>query len=73
MSDDIVTVFVHNVRSFSKYIGDIVSDDKIISNGIMGFTKIQISQSDFTCKIMETFIFFNIIFNNDENKFLNLA
>ena len=73
MSDDTVTIFVYNVQSLSKYIGDIVSDDRIISNDIMGFTKTQISQSDFTCKIMETLIFFNITFNNDENKFLNLA
>ena len=73
MPHDTVTVFAHNVRSVSKYIGDIVSGDRIINNGIIGLTETQINQSDSTCKIMETLIFFNINFNNDDNKFLSLA
>ena len=31
-------VFVHNVRSLSQRIDDIVSDDRIINNDIAGFT-----------------------------------
>ena len=73
ISDNTITVFVHNVRSFSKHIDDIVSDDKIINNDITGFTKTLINPSDSTCKIMETLIFFNITFNKNENKLLSLA
>ena len=67
--DDTFTVFVHNVRSLSKHINDIARDDRIINNDIIGFTETQIKPSDSTCKIMETLNFFNINFNNDENKF----
>ena len=83
-------MFVHNVRSLSKYIDDIVSDDRIINNDIIDlyiilyyiqklyyiyillyillYTETQIKPSDSTFKIMETLNFFNINFNNDENK-----
>ena len=72
-SDNSITVFVHNVRSLSKHINDIVCDDRIINNDIIGFTETQINPSGSTCKIMETLNFFNVNFNNDENKFLSLA
>ena len=72
-SDNSITVFVHNVRSLSKHINDIVCDDRIINNDITGFTETQINPSGSTCKIMETLNFFNVNFNNDENKFLSLA
>ena len=51
-------VFVHNVRSLSKYIDDIVSDDRIINNDIIGFTEKQTNLSYSTCKTMETLNFF---------------
>ena len=68
-----VTVFVHNARSLLKHIDDIVSDSRIINNGITDFTEIQINRSDSTYKIMKTLNFFSISFNNNENKFLSLA
>ena len=54
MSDDTITVFVHTLRSLSKYIhiDDIVNDDRIINHGIMGFTEIQINPSDSTWKLI---------------------
>ena len=61
-SDDTITVFAHDVRSLSKHIDDIVSDDRIINNDIMGFTETQINPSDSTSKIMETMTFFQYSF-----------
>ena len=37
---------MHNVRSLSKHVDDIVSDKRIINNDIIGFTETQISLSD---------------------------
>ena len=65
MSDDTITVFVHNVRSLSKHTDDVVSDDRIKNNDIIGFRDTQINPSDSTCKMMETLNFFNINFHND--------
>ena len=59
-------MLVHNVRSRSKDVYDIISDD-------IGFTETQIIPSDSICKIMEILTFFNFDFNNKENKFSNLA
>ena len=56
-----------------KHTDDIVSDDRIISNDIIGFTETQIGPSDSTSRIMEASIFFNINFNNNVNKVLSLA
>ena len=56
-SDDTIIVFVQNVRSLSKHINDIVSDDRIANNDIIGFTETQMNSSDSTCKIMETLNF----------------
>ena len=57
-SDDTITVFVHDVRSLSKRMDDIVSGDRIMNNDIMGFTETQINPSDSTWKLMETLNFF---------------
>ena len=65
--------FVQNVRTLLEYVHDIVSDDRIINNDIIGFTETQINPSCSTFKIMETLNFFNINFNSNENKFLSLA
>ena len=35
ISDNTITVFLHNVRSLSKHIDDVVSDDRIINNDIV--------------------------------------
>ena len=61
------------MRSLSKHVDDIVSDDTIINNDIIGFTETQINLSDSTCKIIEALNFFNIHFKNNQNKFLSLA
>ena len=57
---------VHNAESLSKNIDDIISDDRIIDNDILGFTETQIKLSDWTCKIIETLNFFDINFNNEK-------
>ena len=56
-SDDTIIVFVQNVRSLSKHINDIVSDDRITNNDIIGFRETQMNSSDSTYKIMETLNF----------------
>ena len=73
ISNNTITIFVHNARSLSKHMDDIVSDDRIINNDITGFTETQINPWDSTWKIIETLNFFIIYFNNNENNFLNLA
>ena len=72
ISDDSVTIVVHNVMSLSKHADNIVSDNKIISNYAIVFTETQINPSDSTSKIIETVDFFNINFNNNEIEFLSL-
>ena len=57
------------MRSLPKHVNDIVSDSRIMNNDIIGLTEAQISLSDSTCRIVETFNFFNINFNNSEDKF----
>ena len=61
------------MRSLSKHVNDILSDNRIMNNDIIGLTETQISLSDSTCRIDETLNFFNINFNNSEDKFLSLA
>ena len=73
ISGDTNTVLVHNVRSFPRHLDNIVSDKRIINNDVIGFTETQIKPSDCTSKIIGTLSFFNINFNNYENKFLILA
>ena len=67
--DNTLTVVAHNVRSLSKYVNDIASDDRIMHNGTIGFRVIQINLSHSTCKIIKTLNFFSNNFNNKENKF----
>ena len=64
VSDDNLTIFVDSVRSLSKHANNIVSDDTITNNDLIGFTEIQISLSDSSCKTIETLNFFNSNFNN---------
>lgn len=72
ISDDSVTIVVHNVMSLSKHADNIVSDNKIVSNDAIVFTESQINPSDSTSKIIKTVDFFNINFNNNEIEFLSL-
>ena len=62
ISGDTITILVHNMRSLSKHVNDIVSDSRIMSNAIIGLTETQISLSYSTCKIVETLNLFNISF-----------
>ena len=64
---------MHYVRTLSKHVDDIVSDDRIIDNDTVRFTDTEINLSDSTCKIIKIFSFFNINVNKSENRFLNLA
>ena len=73
ISDDTVTVLVHNVRSLPSHVDRMLSDNRIINNDIIGFTETQIKQSVSTSKIIEKLNSFSISFNNNENEFLSLA
>ena len=70
---DTLTILVLNMGSFSKYVNDIVSDDRLINTDIIAFTDIQIISPDSTCKIGKTLNFFKINFNNDGNKYSSLV
>ena len=52
-----ITDFAHNVRSLSKQIYGIVSDNRMITYNIAGFTEKQINASSSTYKIIETLNF----------------
>ena len=71
--DNTIMILVHNVVSLSKHANDILSHRIIMSNYIIWLTETQISLSDSTYTIVKTLNFFNINFNNSEDKFLNLA
>ena len=61
------------MRSLRRHVDNTTSVDKIKNNGNIGFTnETQIKPSNSTCKKIKTY-FFNIDFNNNGNKFLNLA
>ena len=45
---------IHNVRALPRHVDDIVSDNEIINNGVIGFTETQIKPSDSTFKIIDT-------------------
>ena len=60
-----IAILIHNVRSLSKDIDDIVSDD----NRIMLITEKSIILSDSTWKIFKLVNLFKIKFNNNENSF----
>ena len=57
ISDDTLIVLVRNVRSLSKHVSGIVSDDRIMDD-IIGPTETQINRSNSTSKIIETLNFF---------------
>ena len=61
------------MRSLLRHVDDISSDNRIKNNDLLGFTEKQTNLSDSTSKIIETLNFFNINFNNKENKLLSLA
>ena len=54
VSGNTVTVLVHNVRSLPRHVDDILSDNRIINNSIVGLTETQVKPSDSLCKITET-------------------
>ena len=50
LCNNIFTVLIHNVRLLSKHVDDIVSENRTIKNGIIGFIETQIIPSDSTGK-----------------------
>ena len=60
-------------QNYFFFWSDIATDNRITNNSIIGFTETQINPTDCIIKIMETFHFLNINFNNNENEFLCLA
>ena len=56
------------MRLLSKHLDNIVSNDRVTNNVVIGFTETQISPTDFASKIMKTLNFFNTLFNNSERK-----
>ena len=56
-SDDTITGFVHNIRQLPRHVDYLVSENRVIINDIIGFTKTQIKPSDSTCKTIEMLIF----------------
>ena len=73
VSGNTVTVLVHNVRSLSRHVDDMLSDNRIINNDIIGLMETQVKPSDCTCEIIETLNLFNISFDLNKNKFLSLG
>ena len=73
ISVDTVTLLLHTVRPLPGHADDILSDNRIINNNIIGYTETRIKPWDSTCEIIETLNLFNINFNNNENKLLSLA
>ena len=69
MNQQKVAFKIFNFRGYSETL----SDNRIINNDIIGFTETQIKPSDSTSKIIETLNLFNINFQSNENKLLNLA
>ena len=61
------------MRSLSKPIGDIVSNDRLLNDDTTGFTETQINPSDSTWKTIEMLNLFNFNFNNNKNKVLSLG
>ena len=51
---------VHNVSFIPRDIDNIVSDNRIINNDIIGFTETHMKISDSNCKIIRTLNIFNI-------------
>ena len=45
------------MRSLPRHVDHIVSDSRIINNGIIGFTETQIKPSDYTSKLIQTLKF----------------
>ena len=61
------------MRSLSKPIDDMESDDRLMNSDTTGFTETQINPSDSTCKIIGMLNLFNLNLNNKENKVLSLG
>ena len=73
ISGSTVVVLVHNMGSLPRHVDDILSDNRVMNNDIVGFIETQIKSSDFTYKIIQTLNFFNINFVNNENKIFKFS
>ena len=56
-SGNAVTILVHNLILLPSYVDYIVSYNKVINNGIIGFMETKIKSSDPTCKIINIVFF----------------
>ena len=66
VSGDTITVFVHNMRLLLKNMVIIATDDILMNNSIIGFTRTKLNSSDSTCRIIGTLNFFYINSNNNK-------
>ena len=48
-------VLAHNVRTLPRYVDEIVSDNRIMNNNIIGFTETQISSYQQNIRKVEVF------------------
>ena len=49
------------MRSLPRHVDDILSDNRITNNDIIGFRETQIKTSDSTCKIIESMLKLNYV------------
>lgn len=61
------------MRSLSRLVDNIISDNIVINNNIIRLRGTEIKSSDSTCKIIEVLNSFKINFNKSGNIFLILA
>ena len=73
VTNDTITILLLNVKSLSKHSCDIETDDRIMSNDVLCFTKTQLQYQHSLNGIKQDFENFRIFFNNNDNKFLSLA
>lgn len=72
-SDGTLTIFTLNVQSSVKHLNNIVHFYRCLKNGFIRFKETQMKSSDSTSIISDILKYFNMDFNNNDDKFLGLA
>ena len=70
-----MTIFSLNVQSLAKYVNDFLDNCLTVDvwkNDVIGFTETQMKLSDSASRIDDLLKAFNMNFNNNDDKFLNL-
>ena len=70
-----MTIFSLNVQSLAKYVNDFLDNCLTVDvwkNDVIGFTETQMKPSDSASRIDDLLKAFNMNFNNNDDKFLNL-